>query len=60
MRLRGLKDARARYEADINDKIDFKQAEISLNTSRAARKQAQESVKASTARLKELVGLPGA
>ncbi|SFQ57787.1 Outer membrane protein TolC [Hymenobacter arizonensis] len=57
---RGLKDARARYEAGVNDKIDFKQAEISLNTSRAARKQAQESVKASTARLKELMGLPGA
>ncbi|HEX8504356.1 MAG TPA: TolC family protein [Hymenobacter sp.] len=57
---RGLKDARARYEAGVNDKIDYKQAEIALNTSRAARKQAQESVKGNLARLKELMGLPGA
>ncbi|WP_310398110.1 TolC family protein [Hymenobacter sp.] len=57
---RGLKDARARYEAGVADKIDYKQAEIALNTSRAARKQAQESAKASTAQLKELMGLPGA
>lgn len=57
---RGLRDARARYEAGISDKIDFRQAEISLNTSRAARKQALENVKGNTAALKELMGLPGA
>ncbi len=56
---RNLRDARARYDAGVSDKIDFKQAEISLNTSRAARKQALEAVKARTAALKELMGLPG-
>lgn len=55
---RSLKDARARYEAGVSDKIDFKQAEISLNTSRAARKQAQEAIKAKSAVLKERMGLP--
>ncbi|AYA37359.1 TolC family protein [Hymenobacter oligotrophus] len=55
---RALKDARARYDAGVSDKIDFKQAEISLNTSLAARKQVAESIKAKTAFLKQLMGLP--
>ncbi len=48
---RSLRDARARYEAGVADKIDYKQAEIALNTSRASRKQAQEAIKARTAYL---------
>ncbi|RAK63832.1 TolC family protein [Hymenobacter edaphi] len=54
---RSLQDARARYDAGIVDKIDYKQAEILLNNSRVARKQAQESIKAKSAYLKELMGL---
>ena len=56
---RSLQDARARYDAGIVDKIDYKQAEISLNNSVVARKQAQESIKAKAAYLKELMGLAG-
>ncbi|RPD47008.1 TolC family protein [Hymenobacter sediminis] len=56
---RSLKDARARYEAGIVDKTDFKQAEILLNNSIVARKQAAESIKAKSAYLKELMGLTG-
>jgi outer membrane protein TolC len=56
---RSLRDARLKYEAGVVDKIDYKQAEILLNNSLAARKQAQESVKAKAAYLKELMGLPG-
>lgn len=56
---RSLQDARARYEAGVSDKIDYKQAEILLNNTLAARKQAQESIKAKSAYLRELMGLPG-
>ncbi|WP_167856496.1 TolC family protein [Hymenobacter metallicola] len=56
---RSLQDARARYDAGIVDKIDYKQAEISLNNSIVARKQAVEAIKAKSAYLKELMGLPG-
>ncbi|MBB4602573.1 outer membrane protein TolC [Hymenobacter luteus] len=56
---RSLKDARARYEAGIVDKTDYKQAEILLNNSVAARKQAQEAIKAKSAYLRELMGLSG-
>lgn len=56
---RSLKDARARYEAGIVDKTDYKQAEILLNNSIVARKQAAESIKAKSAYLKELMGLTG-
>ncbi|GAB2956809.1 TolC family protein [Hymenobacter coalescens] len=54
---RSLQDARARYEAGIVDKIDYKQAEILLNNSIVARKQAQEAINAKSAYLKELMGL---
>ncbi|RYU81595.1 TolC family protein [Hymenobacter persicinus] len=57
---RSLKDAKARYDAGIVDKIDYKQAEISLNNSIVARKQAVEAIKAKSAYLKDLMGLPGA
>ncbi len=56
---RSLQDARARYDAGIVDKIDFKQAEILLNNSIVARKQAIEAIKAKGAYLKELMGLAG-
>ncbi|MBX0292248.1 TolC family protein [Hymenobacter sp. HSC-4F20] len=56
---RSLQDARARYEAGIVDKTDYKQAEILLNNSIAARKQAQEAIKAKSAYLRELMGLSG-
>ncbi|WP_073288646.1 TolC family protein [Hymenobacter psychrotolerans] len=56
---RSLKDAKARYDAGIVDKTDFKQAEISLNNSIVSRKQAFEAIKAKSAYLKELMGLPG-
>jgi outer membrane protein TolC len=57
---RSLKDARARYEAGIVDKTDYKQAEILLNNSVVARKQAVEAIKAKSAYLKELMGVSGA
>ncbi|PJJ58835.1 TolC family protein [Hymenobacter chitinivorans] len=56
---RSLKDAKARYDAGIVDKIDYKQAEILLNNSIVARKQAVEAIKAKSAYLKELMGLAG-
>jgi outer membrane protein TolC len=56
---RSLKDAKARYDAGIVDKTDYKQAEILLNNSVASRKQAIEAIKAKSAYLKELMGLTG-
>ncbi|QJX47433.1 TolC family protein [Hymenobacter taeanensis] len=56
---RSLKDAKARYDAGIVDKTDYKQAEILLNNSVVARKQAIEAIKGKSAYLKELMGLPG-
>ncbi|SNC68125.1 Outer membrane protein TolC [Hymenobacter gelipurpurascens] len=56
---RSLKDAKARYDAGIVDKTDYKQAEILLNNSIVARKQAFEAVKAKSAYLKELMGIAG-
>jgi outer membrane protein len=55
---RNYKDAKARYDVGIVDKTDYLQAEISLNNSLAGRKQAQESIKAKTAYLQQLMGLP--
>jgi outer membrane protein len=55
---RNYQDAKARYDVGIVDKTDYLQAEISLNNSLAGRKQAQESIKAKTAYLQQLMGLP--
>ncbi|GAA4498222.1 TolC family protein [Hymenobacter ginsengisoli] len=55
---RNYQDARARYDAGIVDKTDYLQAEISLNNSKASRKQALEGVKANTAYLQQLMGFP--
>ena len=57
---RSLKDAKARYDAGIVDKTDYKQAEILLNNSVVSRKQAVEAIKSKSAYLKELMGLSGA
>jgi outer membrane protein TolC len=54
---RSLQDAKARYDAGIVDKIDYKQAEILLNNSIVARKQAVEAINSKSAYLKELMGL---
>jgi len=51
-----LKDAYARYQAGIVDKIDYKQATIALNNELASRKQAQEAIKSKTAYLKQIMG----
>ena len=57
---RNYLDARNRYDAGIVDKTDFLQAEISLNNSKASRKQSLEAVNANTAYLQQLMGFPAA
>ena len=54
---RSLKDALSRYQSGVSDKIDYKQATISLNNSVASRKQTEESIKAKVAYLKQIMGL---
>ncbi len=57
VRLRlALKDAYQQYQAGVVDKIDYKQATISLNNELSAHKQTQEAIKANVAILKELMG----
>jgi outer membrane protein TolC len=53
---RNLKDANARHQAGVVDKIDAKQATIALNNSLATRKQLQEAVNSRLAYLKQLMG----
>ncbi len=53
---RALKDAYQQYQAGVVDKIDYKQATISLNNELASHKQTAETIKANTATLKELMG----
>lgn len=55
---RNYVDARNRYDAGIVDKTDFLQAQISLNNSKASRKQSLEAVNANTAYLQQLMGFP--
>ena len=52
-------DAYNRYVSGIVDKVDYKQASISLNNARAALKTATESVNAKYAALRQLMGLQG-
>ncbi len=54
---RSLKDAYSRYEAGAADKIDYKQATISLNNSLSARKQTAEAINSKLAYLKQIMGL---
>jgi outer membrane protein TolC len=53
---RNLKDANARYQAGVSDKIDSRQATIGLNNSLATRKQLQEAVNSRLAYLKQQMG----
>ncbi|WP_342645525.1 TolC family protein [Mucilaginibacter sp. CSA2-8R] len=53
---RNLKDATARYQAGVTDKIDARQATIALNNSLASRKQLQEAVNSRIAYLKQQMG----
>jgi outer membrane protein TolC len=55
---RNYVDARNRYDAGIVDKTDYLQAQISLNNSKASRKQSLEAVNANTAYLQQLMGFP--
>ncbi|GGK86290.1 TolC family protein [Rufibacter glacialis] len=52
------RDARAQYEQGLVDKTDYQRASITLNSIKADRKRTQEAIKASTALLQELMGLP--
>ena len=51
-------DAYNRYQSGVADKVDYKQATISLNNSMAQLKTATEAVEAKYATLKMLMGLP--
>ena len=55
---RSLKDAFNRYQAGVSDKIDYKQATISLNNSIASRKQTAEAINSKLAYLKQVMGMP--
>lgn len=55
---RSLKDAYNQYQGGIVDKIDYKRATISLNNTRAQRKQASDLIVAKYANLKQLMGYP--
>ncbi|MEO6631732.1 MAG: TolC family protein [Mucilaginibacter sp.] len=54
---RSLKDAYNRYQAGVSDKIDYKQATISLNNSIASRKQTAEAINSKQAYLKQIMGI---
>jgi outer membrane protein len=55
---RSLKDARARFDAGVADKTDYKRATIALNNARVAKKSNEEALKAKTAYLKALLNYP--
>ncbi|TDH29018.1 TolC family protein [Segetibacter sp. 3557_3] len=56
---RSLRDAYNQYQGGIVDKVDYKRAQIALNTTRADRKRAHDQVEARYAVLKQLMGYPG-
>ena len=53
---RNLKDTYNQYQGGLVDKTDYKRAMISLNNSKAERKNDQETLKAKFALLKQLMG----
>lgn len=53
---RNLKDTYNQYQGGLVDKTDYKRAMISLNNSKAERKNDQETLKANYAELKQLMG----
>jgi outer membrane protein TolC len=56
---RSLKDAKARYESGIVDKIDYQRATISLNNAIALKTSGEEMLKAKHEYLKMLMGYEG-
>jgi outer membrane protein len=55
---RSLRDTRAKYDAGVVDKTDYKRATIALNNSRALQKNNREATKAKTEYLKSLINYP--
>lgn len=55
---RSLRDTRAKYDAGVVDKTDYKRATIALNNSRALQKNNEEAIKAKTEYLKSLMNYP--
>ena len=55
---KNVRDARIRYENGINDPVDYKQATIQLNNTRAQLVSAQESLAYYRAVLKQRMGYP--
>jgi len=55
---RSLKDARARFDAGVADKTDYKRALIALNQAHAGRTTIRESLQAKTTYLKSLINYP--
>jgi outer membrane protein len=55
---RSLKDARARFDAGIADKTDYKRATIALNNARVTKKSSEEAILAKTAYLKTVINYP--
>ncbi|GAB3431460.1 hypothetical protein GCM10027516_40050 [Niabella aquatica] len=55
---RGLKDARARYDAGVADKTDYQRATIALNNVMASKKEIEEALNAKIANLKFLINYP--
>jgi outer membrane protein len=57
---RTVKDTRAKYDAGVVDKTDYKRATIALNNSIALKKANDEALKAKTENLKALMNYPRA
>jgi outer membrane protein len=55
---RSLRDTRAKYDAGVVDKTDYKRATIALNNSKALQKNNEEAIKAKTEYLKSLMNYP--
>jgi outer membrane protein len=55
---RSLKDAYSQYQAGITDKTDYKRATIALNNAKALKKSNEETLKARTEYLKNIMGYP--
>lgn len=55
---RSLQDAYNQYKGGIVDKTDYKRAQIELNNTRAARKQAFDQINGKAAVLKQAMGYP--
>jgi len=55
---RSLKDAKARYDAGIVDKTDYKRATIALNNAKASKSSNEEALKAKQQYLKTLINYP--